>query len=93
MIYPTSKGAKKRKNNTPYPKKRKKPKGKQLSDFEKGKIVAFHDVGLSVREISKKVGKHFSTISRVIKNFKETGSHKRISGSGRKRKTSERERR
>jgi transposase len=63
---------------------------KQLSDFEKGKIVAYHECGISNNEIGKKLSRSHTTIGRFLKRYKETGSNSRKVGCGRKRKTTER---
>ena len=60
---------------------------KQLSEFEKGQIVAYDDCGLSLREIGRKLGRDHGGIGKFLKKYKETGNHLRQRGSGRKRAT------
>ena len=60
---------------------------KQLTEFEKGKIVAWSEEGVSNKEIGRRLKRTHHTIGRFLKLFKETGSHKRRTGGGRKRKT------
>ena len=62
----------------------------KLSDFEKGKIVAYKDCGLSNRKIAIKLGRSHTTVIKFLKKFEETSCYSRKKGSGRKRKTSER---
>ena len=66
-------------------------KYKTLSDFEKGKIVAYNDCGLSMRAIGKKMNRTHKTVSEFLKKFKETCKIERQTGSGRKRATTSRE--
>ena len=42
-----------------------------------GKIVEYHEHGMSNREIAKLIGRSESTIRRFIKKWKETGSIER----------------
>lgn len=60
---------------------------KQLTDLEKGQIVAYNDCGWSGREIGKKIKKSHVAINSFLKKYKETGKYTRTPGSGRKRKT------
>lgn len=62
----------------------------QLSDFEKGKIVAYDDCGFSQRDIGRKINRDHKTVGKFLKRFKETGTIKRKTGSGRKRIFNER---
>ena len=59
----------------------------QLSDFEKGKIVAYSDCGLSLREIGKKLNRNHTSIGTFLNNYKATGNYDQKSGRGRKRAT------
>jgi transposase len=61
---------------------------KQLSDFEKGQTIAYHDEGCSTKCISTKMGRDKHTIRRLICLHKNGDSLDRKEGSGRKRKTS-----
>ncbi|MBP1970481.1 IS30 family transposase [Virgibacillus natechei] len=38
-----------------------------LTDTERGEIVAYKKMGLSLREIAKETGRHVSTITRELK--------------------------
>ncbi len=60
---------------------------KQLTVFEKGKIVAWSEEGVSNKEIGRRLKRTHNTIGRFLKHFKTTESHKRRTGGGRKRKT------
>ena len=60
---------------------------KQLSDLEKGKILAYSDCGLSLRDIGKKLGRHHGTIGKFLQQYKKSGNYQRNPGSGRKRST------
>ena len=64
--------------------------GAKLSDFEKGKIVAYKDCRLSNRKITRKLGHSHTTVAHFLKKFEATGCYSRKKGSGRKRKTGER---
>ena len=64
---------------------------KQLTVFEKGKIVAWSEEGVSNKEIGRRLKRTHHTIGRFLKHFKTTESHKRRTGGGRKRKTTERQ--
>lgn len=64
---------------------------KQLSEFEKGKIVGLADHGVAMREIGRRLDRDIAVISRFLKRFRATGSVQRRKGSGAKRKTSTRE--
>ena len=47
-------------------------KFKQLSAFERGKLSALLDQGQTVRAIARELGRHPSTIARVIKRVTST---------------------
>lgn len=49
------------------------------------RIAVLSEEGLSVRHIAQRVGVHFSTVSRCLKRFRETGRHTRRPGGGRPR--------
>lgn len=53
------------------------PKGTQLSDFEKGQIVAFRQCGLSGREISKRIKRSKTVVYNFLKNPEMYGMKKR----------------
>lgn len=63
----------------------------QLTDFEKGQIVAWNASGYSMRAIGEHLGRDHSTISKFLKKVENSGSISRLSGSGRPRATTERE--
>ena len=75
------------------PRKRHRSTKKQLTDFEKGQIIAWREEKISIRQISKKLRRNPdpSTVSRFLKRFEETNSYQRKKGSGRKRKTTSRD--
>lgn len=54
----------------------------QLTDVDKGKILAFSGI-LNATQIAKKVGWDPTTIRRFIKKYKKTGSIKNLSRAGR----------
>jgi len=58
----------------------------QLSEFEKGQIVAYRDCGLTLRDIGKKLNRHNGPICKFLKKYNITGDYTRNAGSGRKRK-------
>jgi transposase len=64
---------------------------KKSSTLTKGKIIAYWEDGKSQREIARVVGLTQSTVSSIIKVYKQTGDIKRRVGSGRVRKTSKRD--
>lgn len=49
-------------------------RGKEVTEFQKGKIVALFQEGYSIRVISQKTGTPKSCIGRLLKRLKETGS-------------------
>jgi IS30 family transposase len=61
---------------------------KQLSDIEKGQIIAYCDEGCSIKSISAKMGRDWHTIRRIICLHKNGDSLDRKKGTGLKRKTS-----
>ena len=63
---------------------------KQLTSFENGRIIEMWK-SMSNREIAIALGKNSRTIDRFVIRYVDTGSIERATGSGRKRKTSERE--
>jgi transposase len=62
-----------------------------LTEFEKGMIVAFREAGWTNTKISQRINRLPTTISGFYCEFKKTGRIERKPGSGRKRKTTERE--
>lgn len=63
----------------------------QLTEFDKGQIIAWNELNLSSRTISNKLDRDHSTIIKFLKKFKLTKSHLRASGSERKRETTKRD--
>ena len=63
---------------------------KQLPEFEKGQIVAWHESGYTDHETGKKLNRWCTTIRRFLFKYYLTGSFKH-EGSGRRRKTTARE--
>ena len=64
---------------------KKKSKG-VFTDFEKGKIVAYRDCGLTFREIAVKLGRDYSGVAKFFKKYSNSGVVERKQGSGRKKK-------
>ena len=60
---------------------------KQLSEFVKDQIVAYHDYGQSFGNIAKKLNKHHSAMNDFLKNLKKTGNYHLKESCGCKRKT------
>ncbi|GFU13311.1 transposable element Tcb1 transposase [Trichonephila clavipes] len=46
----------------------------QVSEFDRGKIVAYRDCGLSFREIGSRVGRNKSTIMRIWERWMQEGT-------------------
>lgn len=59
-----------------------------LSPEESIRIVTLAEEGLSVRQIALRINAHYSTVSRCIKRYRETGRHTRRPTGGRPRATS-----
>lgn len=62
-----------------------------LSEFEKGMIVAFREVGWTFAKISERLVQPASTLSDFYARYKKRGFCERKTGSGRKRKTTNRQ--
>lgn len=62
-----------------------------MTDFELGQIVALHDVGWSMRQIAKKMGRTHPCIMKFLKKYKARGTCTRVVGSGRPRLTTPRD--
>ncbi|GFU60733.1 transposable element Tcb1 transposase [Trichonephila clavipes] len=45
----------------------------QVSEFDRGRIVAYRDCGLSFREIGSRVGRKQTTIMRIYDSWKQEG--------------------
>ena len=68
------------------------PSRPQLTEFEKGQIVFARNVnGWSYRKIAEHFGRTPSCIERFLKKYGETKNFDRTPGSGRKRKTTDRD--
>lgn len=52
------------------------PKGKYLTDEEKGKIKAYHDDNKSIREIARKLNRSHNVIMNYLKNPESYGKNK-----------------
>ena len=73
------------------PSKKRKRLRSQLTDFEKGQIIAWNEKGMSCRQIAKKLKRNHTCISRFVKRFTATKEYSRRPGTGRKRKTTDRD--
>ena len=62
-----------------------------VSDFDKGRIVAYRDCGLSYRDIAARVGRDPMTVSRIWNRWVQEGNTERRAGSQRPRITSSRD--
>ena len=65
--------------------------GKHLSNFELGRISAFNRSGWGAKRISNELKRSVNTIKHALQRMKKLNTYKRSVGSGRPRKTSERE--
>ena len=63
----------------------------ELTDFECGKVIGFHEAGDSKRTISKKTNYGKTTIHNIIVKYHETGAVTVTSRSGRPKKLTERD--
>ena len=68
-------------------------KTKELTDFERGKIISFYEAGDSERAISNKTGYGKTTVHNVITKYREKGAISVASRSGRPKKVTERDKR
>ncbi len=66
------------------------PRGTELSDFEKGQIRAFQEIGLSNRDIAARLSRSPTVVDNFIKKKDGYGKKKR---SGRQPKLSDRDKR
>jgi transposase len=60
--------------NPPFFFKCKMVKTKELTDFERGKVIGFYEAGDSERAISRKTGYGKTTIHNIIAKYRETGA-------------------
>ncbi|XP_066254330.1 uncharacterized protein [Euwallacea similis] len=63
----------------------------QLSEFERGRIVGLREAGLSFREIATRLNRSVNTIVRCCQGWFEEGQTGRRTGTGRPRRTTERQ--
>jgi transposase len=56
------------------------PKGKELTDIEKGKIQALHGENISIRGIARRIGRSHKVVLNYLKNPNGYGSKKHKSG-------------
>jgi len=68
-------------------------KKRELSSFERGRIIGFSEAGHSERAISKKTGYGKTTIHNIITKYCKTGTLNVASRSGRPKKMNERDKR
>ena len=66
-------------------------KGKHLTDFEQGQVIALEQQKMSNRAIAKRLERTEGTIRYFLKKYDEIGAPGRREGSGRPRATTERE--
>ena len=50
---------------------------KQISDFDKGRIVAYDDCGWNQRQIGEKIGVTHVAVGKFLKKYKSTGEYER----------------
>jgi transposase len=68
-------------------------KTKELTDFERGKVIGLHEAGDSERTISAKTGYGKTTIHNIITKYHKTGAVSIAPRSGRPKKLTERDKR
>lgn len=68
-------------------------RSRNLSLEEAVRASTLLDEGYSMRYVANAIGRHYSSISRIVARFNETGSHSRKTGQGRKRCTDQRDER
>ncbi|GFU72947.1 transposable element Tc1 transposase [Trichonephila clavipes] len=73
------------------PRRRKRAKFEQISEFERGRIVGLREAGLSYRAVAARVQRNSSTIMRVSKQWTDEGRTARKSVSGPRNVTSARD--
>ena len=62
---------------------------KQLSDFEKGKIIFAHEQGWGYQRIGDHIGRSKTTVQSFIKRYTERGTRENGKHTGRRKKISE----
>lgn len=65
--------------------------GARIPEGEKWQIIGLHRAGLSFKEIARRTGRHYTTISRLVRKHAQTDDVKNRRPSGRPRKTTVRE--
>lgn len=73
------------------PRVRRRVNFRQLTPFERGRIIGMHEAGLSYREIGRRMGRPHATIRRTWMDWQEERLETRRRGSGRPRVTEARE--
>ncbi|UZO03735.1 uncharacterized protein OCT59_024138 [Rhizophagus irregularis] len=68
-------------------------KKRELTDFERGKVIGFYEAGDSERAISNKTGYGKTTIHNIIAKYRETGAVTVAPRSGCPKKLTERDKR
>ncbi|RIA90100.1 hypothetical protein C1645_693822, partial [Glomus cerebriforme] len=63
----------------------------ELSNFERGRIIGFHEAGHSERSIKKETGYGKTTIHNIITKYHKTGHFNVAPRSGRPKKLTERD--
>lgn len=66
-----------------------KPHSRQLSNFEKGKIIFAYEQGWGYQRIADHIGRPKSTVQSFIKRYTERGTHVNEKSTGRPKKISE----
>ncbi|GFU39731.1 transposable element Tcb1 transposase [Trichonephila clavipes] len=54
--------------------RKQRPAIDQVSEFDRGRIVAYRDCGLSFREIDSRVGRNQTTVMRICKRWMQDGT-------------------
>ncbi|GFY05977.1 HTH_Tnp_Tc3_2 domain-containing protein [Trichonephila clavipes] len=54
-----------------------------VSDFDKGRVVAYRDCGLSYHSIAARIGRDLMTVSRIWNRWVQDGNTERRAGSQR----------
>ncbi|KFM68742.1 Transposable element Tc1 transposase, partial [Stegodyphus mimosarum] len=73
------------------PRRRKRARFEQLTEFERGRIIGLREAGLSYRAVSSRVQRNSSTVMRVWKQWTDECRTTRKSGSGPRNVTSARD--
>ena len=56
------------------PRRRNRASFEQVSEFDRGRIVAYRDCGLSFREIGDRVGRNQATVMRICNRWMQEGT-------------------